>query len=438
MNKEFDGLIKSMNSIADQFDEIAEWTGKSPEQEWLKSVRDGPAPLQPYAVPPYVYVKMGLGIDNKQFAREVNILYRRRTKAPEFAKYLLRPFPPGLTVADITFVGPDSSMSLNSLVHRAVDVRIAVEEAVDYPNNLTSEQRASLVDDPADARTGPASKVGLKERIAEAISKRQKAEEEENAVRQMLALSPDKNKLPSCFEIEELRRQARDYFERAIEDPLDRDQDLLALAEALEKCAVELEKLNPYCQGFWVTLPSQPEKMVLFNPADGSTFRVGEKSPGRNLKSGDMIVLDPGDFIPDYSALPQPKETTETRHISLYVKWSFYYVHDWDKRSQSTLHTPMTLSITLEEAMELELLDRAEWEYFAFTYPDIVKDIHVRRIARSYTRRNYRLLWRPSYANRIAFCRFLSPVLIERNMYSPFAFAPRCYLRRHLEFFLFV
>jgi hypothetical protein len=80
---------------------------------------------------------------------------------------------------------------------------------------------------------------------------------------------------------------------------------------------VELEKLNPYCQGFSVTLPSQPEKMVLFNPADGSTFRVGEKSPGRNLKSEDMIVLDPGDFIPDYSALPQPKETTETGHISL-------------------------------------------------------------------------------------------------------------------------
>ena len=100
-------------------------------------------------------------------------------------------------------------MSLNSLVHRAVDVRIAVEEAVDYPKNLTPEQRASLFDDPADARTGPASKLGLKERIAEAISKRQKAEEEENAVRQMLALSPDKNKLPSCFEIEKLRRQAR-------------------------------------------------------------------------------------------------------------------------------------------------------------------------------------------------------------------------------------
>ena len=152
MSNDFGGLIKSLKTMADDYNAIAKWAATSPEEEWRQSQRDQPDPGPPYGVPPYIVVKLGWGMNERHYDRVAKMLYERRAKAPEFTKYLLRPFPPWLTEADITFVGPDANMDVSGLARRAVDVQIALEKEVDFPNNLTPEQLASLVDTPTRVR----------------------------------------------------------------------------------------------------------------------------------------------------------------------------------------------------------------------------------------------------------------------------------------------
>jgi hypothetical protein len=66
------------------------------------------------------------------YEREVERIYKRRTRAPELAKFLFRPFPPDISDNEITFVNSDPGTSANRLARKAVDVRIALEEQVDY------------------------------------------------------------------------------------------------------------------------------------------------------------------------------------------------------------------------------------------------------------------------------------------------------------------
>ena len=115
MSNDFGGLIKSLKTMADDYNAIAKWAATSPEEEWRQSQRDQPDPGPPYGVPPHVYVKLGLGMTGRHFEREMKMLYERKTKAPEFTNYMFRPFPPWLTEADITFVGPDANMDVSGL-----------------------------------------------------------------------------------------------------------------------------------------------------------------------------------------------------------------------------------------------------------------------------------------------------------------------------------
>ena len=181
------GMVKAMTDIAYHYDAVAKWASTTPKEEWLQTVRDDPAPQPPYGVPPHVFIKLGWGMNERRFQREMQALYKRRTKAPEFANFLFRPFPPDLSVDDITFVGPDAGMSLVRLAHRALDVQIAKEEAVDFPNNLTPEQRATLVEQPSDNWPVPKPKPGLRTRIADAIDMRKEHEANLDADSQLLA-----------------------------------------------------------------------------------------------------------------------------------------------------------------------------------------------------------------------------------------------------------
>lgn len=173
----FGGLIKSLNDIANHYDAINKWASTTPEQEWREMTRTQPPSKPPYGVPPYIFVKIGFDMDPKRFMSQFKILYQQRSRTPELANYFFRPFPPGTKASEISFVGPDSYMTMGALAQRAVDVQIALEEAVDFPNNLTPEQRASLVDYPDDTARVP----NLKERIAASLEKKRLREMQEEA-----------------------------------------------------------------------------------------------------------------------------------------------------------------------------------------------------------------------------------------------------------------
>jgi hypothetical protein len=150
---------------------MAKWAGTTPQQEWLKSVREDPNPSPPYALPPYVFVKVGFGMNVKQLKYEMTVLYQRRGRNARFEEYFDLPFPPGTTEDEIVFVCPEPGMNTTRLAWKVVDVQIALEEQVDFPNNLTPEQRASL-----DGLDIGGTKTGLNTRIAAARGAKKKEE----------------------------------------------------------------------------------------------------------------------------------------------------------------------------------------------------------------------------------------------------------------------
>jgi hypothetical protein len=156
-------LARRLRKRADHYEAMAKWASMTPQEEWRQIVRENPNPAPPYVLPPYVFVKVGFGMNVKQLKYETKVLYQRHGRNPRFAEHMDLPFPPGTTEDEIVFVCPEPGMNTTRLAWKVVDVQIALEEQVDFPNNLTPEQRASL-DDP-DANT---TKPGLNARIAAA------------------------------------------------------------------------------------------------------------------------------------------------------------------------------------------------------------------------------------------------------------------------------
>ena len=167
-------LIKGLNDLADQLDEVAKGAGTTPQQEWLDMVRQDPSPAPPYALPPYVFVTTGFDIIDKQFDANVKADYLNRSPWGFLVHEVLRPIHRNTPVEQLAFVGPDRGMNAARLARKAVDVRIALEEQVDFPNNLDRKQKARVKfldptgEKTARARERQAGNIAAQERAAEA------------------------------------------------------------------------------------------------------------------------------------------------------------------------------------------------------------------------------------------------------------------------------
>ncbi|NQV22431.1 MAG: hypothetical protein HQ511_13535, partial [Rhodospirillales bacterium] len=166
--------IKGLNDLTDQLDDIAKGAGTTPRERWEDFKRNTPNPPPPYALPPLVWTSPGPLLNGTLIWAEAKVLYRNLSPWGFLIKEVFLEVPHNTPASAFTFVGPDRGMNKRRLARKAVDVRIALEEQVDFPNNLTPEQLARVrAADPtgektARARARQAGNIAAQEQAAEA------------------------------------------------------------------------------------------------------------------------------------------------------------------------------------------------------------------------------------------------------------------------------
>jgi len=138
------GMVKAMTDLADHYEGVANEVGKSDAEHWADYKRENSGAAPPYALPPFVFYIPGPEMNPRRVDAEARATYKLRSPWGFLINEVFRSMPSNTPLEDVATVRSGPSMNARMFASHAVDQRIALEEQVDFPNNLTTEDRARI------------------------------------------------------------------------------------------------------------------------------------------------------------------------------------------------------------------------------------------------------------------------------------------------------
>jgi hypothetical protein len=165
------GMVKAMNDIADHYEGIANEAGMTDSEIWARYKKASSGAPPPYALPPYVLLNSAPLLDFREVGAEARAMYKLRSPWGFLVREVFLDLEPAASVDEVVVTRPRANMSARMYASHVVDLRIAREEEVGFPNNLNRKQRARIKAlDPSGEKTAKA-----RERQAANIAAKQKS-----------------------------------------------------------------------------------------------------------------------------------------------------------------------------------------------------------------------------------------------------------------------